>query len=84
MASLAVLAFRAGDRLVDVGAGGTDLVIPTTLPTTGGTDAYSMNINPDTWVREYTEDYSKRYHLRFFAEGDPNTIWHSRWRGASA
>ncbi|MEM7219489.1 MAG: ABC transporter permease [Pseudomonadota bacterium] len=37
---------------------------------------YRLNINPDTWMREYTEDTSQRYPLYFFDRGA-----HYAWLG---
>ena len=34
-----------------------------------------LTINPDTWMREYREDSSARYELRFFARGDDYEMW---------
>lgn len=34
-----------------------------------------MTVNPDTWMREYTEDFSERYELRFFEHGQPYELW---------
>jgi peptide/nickel transport system permease protein len=34
-----------------------------------------MNINPDTWMREYSEDQSMRYELEFFSKGTPYKLW---------
>jgi len=34
-----------------------------------------MTINPDTWMREYEEDYSERYELKFFGKGEPYKLW---------
>ncbi len=34
-----------------------------------------LNINPDTWMREYQEDTSVRYELRFFSPGVPYQMW---------
>ena len=36
---------------------------------------YNLHINPDTWVREYEEDKSQRYPLRFFAGGIEYEFW---------
>ena len=36
---------------------------------------YDMAVNPDTWMREYTVNPSKRYPLEFFAKGDPYHFW---------
>ncbi len=36
---------------------------------------YKMNINPQTWVREYTEDRSRRFPLQFLAEGQEYKFW---------
>ena len=37
--------------------------------------AYELSINPDTWMREYEEDTSARYQLRFFVEGEFYELW---------
>ena len=37
--------------------------------------AYRMEVNPDTWMREYTEDTSRRFPIRFFARGEPYELW---------
>ena len=37
--------------------------------------AYDMQVNPDTWMREYTEDTSRRFPLRFFAPGERYQMW---------
>ena len=34
-----------------------------------------LTINPDTWMREYQEDTSIRYELRFFDKGEPYDLW---------
>lgn len=34
-----------------------------------------LTINPDTWMREYEEDTSTRYELRFFDRGAPYEFW---------
>lgn len=34
-----------------------------------------LTINPDTWAREYQEDTSTRYELRFFNRGAPYELW---------
>ena len=36
---------------------------------------YTLNINPETWVREYTEDPRQRFPLRFFSEGKKYALW---------
>ena len=36
---------------------------------------YELNINPETWVREYTEDPSRRYPLKFFSVGQEYEFW---------
>jgi peptide/nickel transport system permease protein len=36
---------------------------------------YHLNINPDTWVREYTEDHSQKFPLQFFATGEEYQFW---------
>ena len=36
---------------------------------------YDMEINPDTWMREYEINPNKRYPLRFFAAGDSYRFW---------
>ena len=37
--------------------------------------AYRMEVNPDTWMREYTEDTTRRLPIRFFARGEPYEMW---------
>ena len=37
--------------------------------------AYRMEVNPDTWMREYTEDTSRRFPIHFFARGEPYRLW---------
>ena len=34
-----------------------------------------MTINPETWMREYREDYTKRFELELFSEGSPYKLW---------
>lgn len=34
-----------------------------------------LTIDPDTWMREYRDDTSTRFELRFFAEGEPYEMW---------
>ncbi|MBT6482568.1 MAG: ABC transporter permease [Gammaproteobacteria bacterium] len=34
-----------------------------------------LTINPDTWMREYEEDTSTPYPIRFFAKGVPYELW---------
>ena len=36
---------------------------------------YDMEVNADTWMREYTINPAKRYPLRFFAAGDSYRLW---------
>ena len=36
---------------------------------------YDMQVNPDTWMREYTINPTKRYPLEFFASGDEYRMW---------
>ena len=36
---------------------------------------YDMQVNDDTWMREYTENPDKRFPLRFFAKGEPYELW---------
>jgi peptide/nickel transport system permease protein len=36
---------------------------------------YTLHINPDTWVREYTENPAERYPLRFFSPGIEYQFW---------
>ena len=36
---------------------------------------YELNINPETWVREYTEDTSQRYPLKFLSSGQEYKLW---------
>ena len=36
---------------------------------------YDMQVNPDTWMREYAVNPAKRYPLRFFAKGDAYELW---------
>ncbi len=37
--------------------------------------AYHMEVNPDTWMREYTEDTSRMFPIRFFAKGEAYELW---------
>ena len=37
--------------------------------------ARTMTVNPDTWAREYCDDTSARFPLRFFAQGEAYTLW---------
>ena len=36
---------------------------------------YDMQVNPDTWMREYTINPAKRYPLEFFVAGDDYNMW---------
>lgn len=36
---------------------------------------YTMSIDADTWQRQYTEDPSRRFDLRFFARGKSYKLW---------
>ena len=36
---------------------------------------YNLHINPDTWVREYEEDKSQRFPLKFFSNGIQYEFW---------
>jgi peptide/nickel transport system permease protein len=36
---------------------------------------YSLHINPDTWVREYTENPTQRFPIRFFSPGSEYQFW---------
>ncbi len=36
---------------------------------------YTLSINPDTWVREYSEDTSEKYPLYFFSAGQSYSFW---------
>lgn len=36
---------------------------------------YQLHINPDTWVREYSEDHSQRFPINFFATGQDYRFW---------
>ena len=36
---------------------------------------YNLQINPDTWVREYEEDKSQRFPLKFFSNGIQYEFW---------
>ena len=36
---------------------------------------WELNINEDTWMREYQEDTSTRYEISFFARGEPYEFW---------
>ena len=36
---------------------------------------YTMSINADTWMRQYTEDPNRRFDLRFFARGKAYKLW---------
>jgi peptide/nickel transport system permease protein len=36
---------------------------------------YDMNVNDDTWMREYTPSREKRFDLYFFAEGETYELW---------
>ena len=37
--------------------------------------AYHMEVNPDTWMREYTEDTDRRFPIHFFTRGEPYRLW---------
>ncbi len=37
--------------------------------------AYTLSVNPDTWMREYQEDLSTRFELRFFGRGESYEFW---------
>ena len=37
--------------------------------------AYHMEVNPDTWMREYDEDTSRIIPIRFFARGERYKMW---------
>ena len=37
--------------------------------------AYRMEVNEDTWMREYSEDTTRRFPIRFFARGEPYEMW---------
>ena len=37
--------------------------------------AYHMEVNPDTWMREYTEDTTQRFPIYFFARGEAYELW---------
>ena len=37
--------------------------------------AYHMEVNPDTWMREYSEDTDRRFPIHFFARGEPYRLW---------
>lgn len=37
--------------------------------------SYEMTINPDTWMREYREDTSARFDIKFFAKGEAYELW---------
>jgi peptide/nickel transport system permease protein len=37
--------------------------------------AYTMTINDDTWMREYTEDHNRGYEVHFFEPGHPYQLW---------
>ncbi|MYE24157.1 MAG: ABC transporter permease [Gammaproteobacteria bacterium] len=37
--------------------------------------AYQMEVNPDTWMREYSEDTSRMFPIRFFASGESYKMW---------
>lgn len=37
--------------------------------------AYRMEVNPDTWMREYTQDTTRRFPIRFLARGEPYEMW---------
>ena len=37
--------------------------------------AYRMEVNEDTWMREYSEDTSRMFPIRFFARGEPYVMW---------
>ena len=36
---------------------------------------YDMEVNPDTWMREYTVNPAKRFPLELFAAGDDYRLW---------
>lgn len=36
---------------------------------------YSLRINPETWVREYTEDTSQKHPIYFFSKGQKYQFW---------
>jgi peptide/nickel transport system permease protein len=36
---------------------------------------YDMTVNPDTWMREYSENPQKRYPIVFFARGEEYELW---------
>ena len=36
---------------------------------------YDLDIDPDTWARQYTENPEKIYYFYFFAEGDEYEFW---------
>ena len=37
--------------------------------------AYSMEVNEDTWMREYSEDTTRMFPIRFFARGESYEMW---------
>ena len=37
--------------------------------------AYRMEVNEDTWMREYSEDTTRLFPIRFFARGEPYEMW---------
>ena len=37
--------------------------------------AYDMEVNEDTWMREYSEDTSRMFPIRFFAPGEAYEMW---------
>ena len=37
--------------------------------------AYRMEVNEDTWMREYWEDTTRLFPIRFFARGEPYEMW---------
>lgn len=39
------------------------------------TYGYDLEINPETWMREYTVNTEKVYPIKFFARGEPYRFW---------
>ena len=37
--------------------------------------AYRMEVNEDTWMREYSEDTTRMFPIRFFARGESYRMW---------
>ena len=37
--------------------------------------AYEMEVDPETWIRIYTEDTTRKFPIRFFARGESYKMW---------